>query len=111
MTDHSKPPESARKAAERIIKYVNDSINTDPQIVINIMNYYADAQVADLMADLKAENERLKNTLKDQVSHAVDVGNVLYALMKTYEEELGIPGNDDHPFFRARQVLEHRNAH
>jgi len=68
--DHSKPPESARKAAERIIKYVNDSINADPQIVINIMNYYADAQVADLKAkiedlkkrcaDLKAENENLK---------------------------------------------------
>jgi len=61
--DHSKPPESARKAAERIIKYVNDSINANPQIVINIMNYYADAQVADLMANLKAENERLKEAL------------------------------------------------
>jgi len=69
-TDHSKPPESARKAAERIIKYVNDSINTDPQIVINIMNYYADAQVADLKAqiedlkkrcaDLRTQNENLK---------------------------------------------------
>jgi len=60
----------ADKAAERIIKYVNDSINTDPQIVIDIMNYYADARMADLKAkiedlkkrcaDLKAENENLK---------------------------------------------------
>jgi len=39
---------------------VNDSINANPQIV---MNYYADAQVADLMANLKAENERLKEAL------------------------------------------------
>jgi len=38
---------------------VNDSINADPQIVINIMNYYVEAQ----NKDLKAENEGLREAL------------------------------------------------